>query len=369
MNQDFTSIDEAIEKAIKEEKTFPCASVLIATSEKILYNKVFGTFTYESDEKINEDSLFDIASVTKVVATLPAVMKVYEEGKLDLMAPVTKYIPEFDNNNKGDILVINLLIHNSGIPPYKSFYETLKTREEVLNAIFTCEKEYETGTKTAYSCFGFILLAEIVKRLTGKPLDEFCSEQIFGPLGMTKTLHNPPESIRSKIVPTEIDNHWRHQLIQGVVHDETSDMLGGASGNAGLFSTANDLVKYMQMTLRNGTYVNSQGEKCRLFSEETVKKFTTCYSGLSYENSRALGWDTKPVVVNRGPPCGNLFSENCFGHTGFTGTSVWADREKDLIIIVLTNRVYPNRDFTQGRILEFRPYIHDKICQLLGYSK
>lgn len=367
---DFTPIDEAIEKAIKEDKTFPCASILIATSEKVLYKKVFGTMTYESDEKITEDSLFDIASVSKCVATLPAVMKVYEEGKLDLSALVTKYIPEFDNNGKGDITVTNLLIHNSGIPAYKPFYETLKTREEVLNAIYTCEKEYETGTKTVYSCFGFILLAEIVKRLTGgKALEVFCSEQIFTPLGMEKTQFNPPESIRSKIVPTEIDTHYRHKLIQGEVHDETCNLLGGAGGNAGVFSNANDLVKYMQMTLRNGTYVNSQGETCHMFKEETVKKFTACYAGLPYDNSRALGWDTKPKVVGRGPPCGDHFSENCFGHTGFTGTSAWADREKDLIVILLTNRVYPNRDFTQGRILEFRPLIHDKICQLLGYSK
>lgn len=361
---DFSAVEAEVKSSI-QNKIFPSASVIIANSQKVLFSKVFGTFTYESGEPIDETSKYDIASVSKVVGTLPAVMKVYEAKRIDLQDPVIKYIPEFNNNGKEDIKLLNLLLHNSGLPAFRPFYETVKTREEVLNSIFTCEKEYETGTKTVYSCFGFIILGEIVQRVTGKSLAEFASEEIFKPLEMHNTMYNPPEEIRGKIVPTELDNYWRHRLVQGTVHDETNDMLGGAAGNAGLFSTAGDLVKYMQMVLNNGTYTNSKGEKHQLFSEETVKLFTKCGEDLPYENSRALGWDTKPNPVGWGPACGHKFSKNSFGHTGFTGTSVWADREKDLIVIILTNRVYPNRADTQRGILDFRTSIHDKICDIM----
>ncbi len=364
---DFSVIDGLIKDAI-QQKIFPSASVMVANSKKIIFGKCYGTFTYENEQKVHEDSMYDIASLTKVVATLPAIMKLYGEKKIDLMDPVVKYIPEFHNNNKEEILLLHLLLHNSGLRPKHIYYSHLSSKEDIMKEIFKFSIDNKIGTETEYSCIGFILLCEIFHRVTGKSIDSFCSEEIFKPLGMSNTLYNPSESIRHLIVPTEMNNKWRKGLIQGVVHDEKSALLGGVSGNAGLFSTAQDLVKYMQMTLNNGTYTDTQGNTQTLFAQETIKLFTKCYEGLPYENTRALGWETKPITMNRGPPCGTLFSKNCFGHTGFTGTSMWADREKDLIIILLTNRVYPSRDHSQEAMLNFRPIFHDKITELFKIS-
>ena len=242
--------------------------------------------------------------------------------------------------------------------------------QKVKDAIYTCSKEYETGSRTLYSDYNAFLLGEIVERISGLKLDRYCKENIFNPLNMSDTYFLVPMTEDYRIAPTENDTYWRNQLLKGYVHDELAAILEGVSGNAGLFSTGPDLFKFMQMMLNNGRYTDerkmpAQQLQDTMFQSNTVEMFTQRVTSLGYSNTRALGWETKPEPTKYPPPCGNRFSSNCFGHTGYTGTCVWSDREKDLIVIFLTNRVYPNRSSEEVR--NVRPKIHDEICRILGY--
>lgn len=368
---DFTKVDEIIENAIKE-RVFPSAVLIVGNSKDIIYQNAYGRLTYEDDARITTiNTIYDLASVTKVIATTSAIMKLYDDGKIDLNAPVASYIPEFGNNGKLDITVTNLLLHNSGLTAWTPFYQdsTMTSPEKVKNAIFTCTKEYETGTKTVYSDYNAFLLGEIAERISGIRLNKFCTENIFTPLGMTDTDFLIPMSEDYRIAPTENDEYWRMQLLVGYVHDELAAMLEGVSGNAGLFSTAPDLYKFMKMMLNKGKYVDTKkmpkDSLSELFTSQTVELFTTKPTGLGYNNSRTLGWETKGLPTTYPPQCGYRFSNECFGHTGYTGTSVWADKDKDLIVIFLTNRVYPKRG--NEEIKNIRPKMHDEVCKTLGY--
>lgn len=367
---DFSSVDNIIETAISDH-AFPSAVLVIGNENDVIYQNSYGRLTYDDDAKpTTMSTIYDLASVTKVIATTSAIMKLYDEGKIDLNAPVTDYIPEFASNGKGDITVTNLLLHNSGLQPWAPFYERDTSAEQVRAEIYGCKKEYQTGSKTVYSDFNAVLLGDIVERITGMKLDKYCKENIFTRLGMNDTDFLIPISLNFRIAPTEFDDYWRHQLLVGYVHDETAALLEGVSGNAGLFSTGPDLYKFMKMMLNKGLYIDSRKAPSKLrydtlFNSNTVDMFTTKVTGLGYDNTRALGWDTKPHATSYPPPCGNKFSQNSFGHTGYTGTSVWCDKEKKLIIIFLTNRVYPKRE--NEEILNVRPKVHDEVCKILGY--
>ncbi|MCX7878892.1 MAG: beta-lactamase family protein [Ignavibacteria bacterium] len=363
---DFSSVDKIIEDGISRF-AFPSAVLIVGNSENIIYQKAYGRLTYEeSSPKTTLNTIYDVASVTKVIATTAAVMKLYDNAEIDLNYPVAFYIPEFNNNGKSDITVFNLLVHNSGLTAWTPFYQdpNLNSPDKVKNAIYNCTKEYQTGSKTVYSDYNAFLLGEIVTRISNKRLDKFCSENIFKPLGMKDTDFLIPESEDYRIAPTENDTYWRNQLLIGYVHDELAAMLEGISGNAGLFSTGPDLFRFMQMMLNMGKYKDGDSDKI-MFSPHTVELFTSRVTGLGYMNTRALGWETKPEPTKYPPQCGYKFSQNCFGHTGYTGTSVWADGEKNLIIIFLTNRVYP----TSGNeeIRNIRPKVHDEVCRIMGY--
>lgn len=367
---DFSSVDRIIESGI-QERAFPSSVLVVGNDKEIIYENSYGRLTYDDDAKVTTlRTIYDLASVTKVIATTSAVMRLYEEGKIDLYQPVYFYIPEFNNNGKSDITVLNLLLHNSGLTAWTPFYETMSTAGEVRNAIYTTKKEYETGTKTVYSDYNAVLLGDIVERISGQRLDKYCKQNIFAPLGMTDTDFLMPVSEDYRIAPTEYDEYWRHQLLVGYVHDETAALLEGVSGNAGLFSTGPDLYKFMKMLLNKGVYLDERRMVAiniydTLFRAATVELFTTRVTGLGYSNSRALGWDTKPEPTKYRPPCGDKFSSNSFGHTGYTGTSVWCDKDKKLIVIFLTNRVYPKRG--NEEIRNIRPKVHDEVCKVLGY--
>ncbi len=368
----FSSVDKIIEDGIRSQG-YPSAVLVVGNSKGILYQNAYGRLTYdESSEAATMRTIYDLASVTKVIAATAAIMKLYDEGKVDLNAPVYQYIPEFNNNGKSDITVFNLLVHNSGLTAWTPFYQdpNMDSPQKVKNAIYNCTKEYETGSRTLYSDYNAFLLGEIVERVSGSKLDKFCRDNIFSRLNMVDTDYLIPMSEDYRIAPTENDTYWRNQLLKGYVHDELAAILEGVSGNAGLFSTGPDLFKFMQMMLNNGRFTDERKMsplpmQDTMFSSSTVELFTARVTGLGYSNTRALGWDTKPEATKYPPPCGTKFSANCFGHTGYTGTCVWADREKDLIVIFLTNRVYPNRSSEEVRAV--RPKIHDEICRILGY--
>ena len=362
---DFSQLDEMIYDAIEKEY-FPGAQLLIGTDKKILYNKSYGKFTYDDDAKpVANYSMFDLASLTKVIAATSAIMKLYDEGKLDLYDRVAYYIPEFGVNDKETITIQNLLLHNSGLKAWIPFYQTCETKQDVLDMINSIELEYEPETEFVYSDLNAILLGEIVEKVSGKPLDEYCYDNIFKPLKMLSTTFNPDDELKDRILPTEYDGNWRNKLLEGEVHDEAAYLIGGVSGNAGLFSNAEDIYVLMQTLLNNGTYYNPYTRGLRvdtMFKESTVDLFTSRYSYSTYFNTRAMGWDTKPEPTIYRIPCGELMSENCFGHTGYTGTSVWCDKERKLIIVFLTNRVYPSRSHTG--IGQLRPELHNKIIEL-----
>lgn len=302
---DFSTIDKLIDNAITN-RAFPSAVLLVGNSKGvIIYQNAYGRLTYDDDSKpASMNTIYDMASVTKVIAVTAAVMKLYDDGKVDIYAPVAAYIPQFNNNGKNDITVINLLLHNSGLTAWTPFYKdsTMDSPEKVKNAVYNCTKEYATGTRTLYSDYNAFLLCEIVERISGIRFDKFCKQEIFIKLGMTDTGFLIPLTEDYRIAPTENDTYWRNQLLIGYVHDEFAAMLEGISGNAGLFSTAPDLFKFMQMMLRNGLYIDERKPKEEivfdtLFKPETVEMFTTRLTGLGYVNTRALGWETKPEAT------------------------------------------------------------------------
>ncbi len=352
----FEKVDSILNTSIADS-AFPDAVILIQKDGKVIHEKAFGYYTYDpSSGKVSVNTMYDLASLTKVIATTTATMICYDRGLFKLDDKVAKYLPKFGVNGKESVTIRNLLVHDSGlrpdIPSYRVF-DSVKNKEQgVMNEIFSDSLVYPTGTKMVYSDLNFILMGKIIEKVTGTSLDKFCEKNIFKPLGMNSTMFNPPDSLVYRIAPTEYDNYWRYRQIRGTVHDETSQLLGGVAGHAGLFSTAGDLAKLLQMLLNKGIY---QGR--RYIKASTVEMFVKRQSDLS---SRALGWDTKSSAYSS---AGHLFSNSSYGHTGFTGTSVWTDPTRNLIVVFLTNRVYPTRK--NLKILRVRPEVHDAIIEAL----
>lgn len=348
----FNEVDGVINKAIEDE-AFPGAVVLIWKDGKTFYEKAYGNYTYESTSQIvKTNTIFDLASLTKVVVTTTAAMICYDRNLFLLNDKVIKYIPEFAVNGKENITIKNLLIHNSGLPAWKKFYGRDLTYDDVINEIYSSELEYKTGEKTLYSDLGIITLGKIIEKVSGKTLETFCRNEIFMPLKMNSTFYNPPDSLNNYCAPTETDNYWRMKTLQGEVHDETSAMLNGVAGHAGLFSTAQDIANLMMVLMNKGKCNDVQ-----FIKQNTIELFTKRNSEGS---TRALGWDTKS---DSGSSAGKYFSKNSFGHTGYTGTSIWADPERNLFVVFLTNRVYPTRENT--KIQKIRPQLHNAIIKSL----
>jgi len=346
----FNDVDRVINKAI-EDKSFPGGVVLVWKDGKTNYEKAYGNYTYDpQSERVYPHTLYDLASLTKVVATTTAAMICYDRDLFSLDDKVIKYIPEFVVNDKENITIKNLLLHNSGLPAWKKFYGRELKYNDVINEIYSSELEYKTGEKTVYSDLGIITLGKIIEKVSGKTLDVFCKDEIFIPLKMNGTFYNPDNSLKKLCAPTETDNYWRMKTLQGEVHDETSAILNGVAGHAGLFSTADDLAKLMSVLLNKGK-INQK----IFIQQNTIELFT---KRTSKESTRAIGWDTKS---DSGSSAGKYFSKNSFGHTGYTGTSIWADPDRNLFVVFLTNRVYPTRENT--KIQKVRPQLHNAVIK------
>jgi CubicO group peptidase (beta-lactamase class C family) len=312
---------------------------------------------------VSADTIYDLASLTKPIVTTTSVMMLARRKDIDLDTPVEVYLPTFaaaagkDPNPawRARVTVRMLLLHDSGLPAHVDFYKNAKDKKAVLAAVMAEPLVREPGTQIEYSDLGFILLGEIVERLTGVTLDEFARREIFAPMGMKSSLFNPPRNLRAQIAPTEQDDTYRKRLIQGEVHDENAWAMGGVAGHAGLFSTAGDVAAFAQMMLNGGIY-----EHHRLLALSTINTFTarTTIGG----SSRALGWD----VPEDPSSSGQYFSAKSYGHTGFTGTSLWIDPERKLFVVLLTNRVNPTR--ANDKIRQVRPALHDAIVQALGLA-
>ena len=325
----------------------PGAVLTISLKDQIIYKEAFGYRTvYPSQKEMNIGTMFDLASLTKIVATLPAVLTLIEKGKLLLRDKISNFIPDFAQNNKEDITIFHLLTHTSGLPAHRSFYIENLTTDQIIEWICNEQLDAPVGQKVIYSDLGFILLYKIIEITAQQPFPAFVKREILEPLEMKNTLFCPADV--TNIAATEFCRR-RNQYKLGIVHDDNTDSMGGISGHAGLFSTAEDLSKFARMIENNGVY-----EGNRLFSE-AIMRLTKMNHTPFANDFRGLGWQLQHRLT---ASCGELFTAKSYGHTGFTGTSIWFDPEIKLYVIFLTNRVHFGR---QDWILRLRPVLHNLI--------
>ena len=338
-----------IDQGIREQVT-PGASLAVTHGGKLVAWQGFGRFTYEgSSPAVRRDTVFDLASVTKAIATTTIAMLLCERGVLDLNAKVREFLREFHDAGKRDVTVAMLLSHSSGIPAYEKLFTRCRNRQELVGAAAAAPLAYPPGTRSEYSDLGFILLGEILARLAGEELDGIAAKDVFAPLGMQTAAYCPVQESRAEIPPTQEDRELRHRVVQGEVNDENASVMGGVAGHAGLFANAHDLALFAECLLRDGAPI-LKSETVRLFTARRKSPVGTSF---------ALGWDTP----SQPSQSGSKLSSNAFGHLGFTGTSIWIDPEKRLSITLLTNRTWPDRQ--SQAIKQLRPAVHDAIVEAL----
>ena len=329
-------LDAVVQEAI-DDAIMPGAVVLVGRGDDILHRKAYGLRSIEpTRQPMQLDTIFDCASLTKVVATTPAVMMLVEEGKIRLTDRVTKHLPDF-SEGQSPITLLDLLTHFSGLRPDVDLEPAWSGYETGINKAYEEVPVAPPGSQFIYSDINYLLLAEVVRKITGQRIDEFAAERIFGPLGMTETRFLPPPELRSRIAPTE--RLPDGTLLHGVVHDPTTRFMGGVAGHAGIFSTADDLSRFVQMMLNGGQLLSEgQADDARILSPLAVVKMTTPQSPRAHTALRGLGWDIdSPYASTRG----DLFAVGSYGHTGYTGTSIWIDPATRTYVILMTNRVHP----------------------------
>ena len=343
-------LDKIVKTAI-EEAVAPGVAIAVGRNGHIAYMKGYGYIDWNQpgSPKADTNTLYDLASLTKVIATTTLAMILEENGQLDISRTVVSYLPEFNSPEKAQITVKQILTHSGGLEAGANIYGTARGRDQYLYQINARPLEYTPGTNMIYSDWDMIILQLVMERITGKTLDVLAREKIFGPLGMVDTQFQPPLSLRSRIAPTQVDDA-RGGLLWGTVHDENAWAMGGVAGHAGLFSTAKDLALFSMMILNGGEGANG----VRIVKPATIARWT---ARQGKESTRALGWDSP----EGGSSAGQFFSPWSFGHTGFTGTSIWIDPEKDLFVVVLTNRVNPTRNNT--RHVQLRRDVADAVQQ------
>lgn len=321
---------------------FPGAVVAIGRRDTVLYLHAFGRLDYPGGATVTTRTVYDIASLTKVVGLTTGLMMLVDERQLDLDAPVTRYVPRFAGGDS--ITVRNLLTHSSGLPDHRPFWRRAHSRAEMFALVNAEPLVNPPGVHTVYSDLGAMVLTQVLEKVAAERIDVFLERRLFRPLGMRATRYLPPPRWRSRIAPTEHDPRGG-RAGHGEVNDENAFAMGGISGHAGLFSTAPDLVKFTQFMLAGGRVVRRSGGRAvrrsagppdRLVSARTIAMFTRVQNP-SF-SSRALGWDTP----SEGSSAGVRLGPSAYGHTGFTGTSLWIDPDQDLFVILLTNRHHPN---------------------------
>ena len=331
------------------DHAFPGAAVAVVSEGKLVALRGVGRFTYEADSpSVTAETIFDLASVSKVVGTTTMAMLLYQHGHLDLDVPVAGIIPEFakGDRRRQEVTIRMLLAHSSGLPAYIQLYRQAHTRDELLQAALAVPLAADPDARTEYSDIGFIILGAALERIADEPLDRFCQHEVFGPLGMHHTTYCPPPHLRANIPPTQDDREFRGRIIQGEVQDENASVMGGVAGHAGIFSNAADLAAFAHCMLQGGRPI---------LRPDTVELFTRRHAG----SSRALGWDTPS------PPSqsGKYFSPRSFGHLGYTGTSLWIDPERQVAVALLTNRTWPDKK--SQLIKQVRPRFHDAVIEAL----
>jgi len=351
-DQVFASAFSLLGQAIAD-RAFPGAAVAVVANSHLVAVRGVGRFTYEPDSpEVAADTIFDLASVSKVVGTTAMAMLLYESGYLDLDVPVAGIIPEFGRGDarRREVTVRMLLAHSSGLPAYVKLFQQAQTREQLLQAALAVPLEAEPDARAEYSDIGFIILGVALEHIADESLASFCERMVFGPLGMHQTTYCPPAELKPGIPPTEDDHEFRKRIIQGEVQDENASVMGGIAGHAGLFSNASDLATFAHCMLRGGRPI---------LRPDTLELFTRRHG----PGSRALGWDTPSAPSQSG----KYFSARSFGHLGYTGTSLWIDPERQLAVILLTNRTWPDK--ASQLIKQVRPQFHDAVVEALEAQK
>ena len=315
----------------RADSAFPGAFAVIGNRDSVLASYGAGSLDWKPSPVPDENTLWDMASLTKVVGMTTAIMQLTETGKVDLDAPVQRYVAEFRGPNKDRVTVRQLLTHSSGLPGWRPLYKETTSPEAARALAVATLLDTLPGVRMVYSDLGAIVLGQLIERVSGERLDAYLTRHVFTPLGMTSTQYRPAASLLPRIAPTEYDP-WRQRHLRGEVHDENAFSLGGVSGHAGLFSTGHDVARLTRMYLNGGTL-----DGVRIVRAETIRQFTTVQD--SAFSNRALGWETP----NGANSAGRLMKRPAFGHTGFTGTSIWIDPSRDLFVVLLTNRVNPTR--------------------------
>lgn len=357
---------EILRKGV-EDRAFPGAA-LAAGCRGRLAILTAGRLAYGGDAApVQAETIYDLASLTKVVATATAAMILADRALLDIDRPVAAHLPDFVPpfalasgplwNAREQVTVRHLLAHTSGLPAYEKFFLRARKKSHVIEEALALPLEEPPGRKTVYSDVGFILLGEILEQVAREPLDAFCRREVFEPLGMQSTCFNPSPELQLRIAPTEQDDLFRKRLIWGEVQDENAWVMGGVAGHAGLFGTAADLAAFCQMMLEEGKAGGKQ-----LIQSGTIREFTRAWPAQDGP-PRGLGWD-KPSEPSSS---GRYFSPASYGHLGYTGTSIWIDPEKQLFVILLTNRIHPSR--TNEAIKQIRPALHDAVVEALTNGK
>ncbi|MBP7821483.1 MAG: serine hydrolase [Saprospiraceae bacterium] len=375
-------VDELALQAINDGATPSCA-IMVVKNGTVVYDKSFGNFTYDKVHAVEGREIYDLASVTKIIASTASIMHLQEEGQIDIYKPISEFLPALKNTNKANLTLYNIMLHQAGLKAWIPFYEAtvgngkplpqfyqpvadnkfnvkvcenMYMREDYINdmknQIYNSELRENKDYK--YSDLGFYMIADILKHQTNKTIDVFTQKHFYQPLGMYHTLYQPLQKFPlDQIIPTENDNYFRLTTVQGYVHDMGAAMLGGVSGHAGLFSNTNDLAIFMQMLLNGGYYAG-----VRYFKEQTVKLFTIRGQGSS---RRGIGFDMKELNKSKSQNVSERASIHTFGHLGFTGTCVWADPDEQLIFIFLSNRTYPSMNNNKLNSEDIRPRIQSLV--------
>jgi CubicO group peptidase (beta-lactamase class C family) len=380
------SISEIIEEGIRAQ-AYPGANVLVAKNGKIIFHEAYGYWTYDSLRIVQKDHLYDYASVTKITAGLPALMKLYSEGKFDLDAPLKQYFPKMRWSNKAKLTFRQMLTHQAGLTPsvlhwknalkddgtFKNktlsynaskkynvkLTDSLWVHQRYKNKMYRAIKKSDVKENPSYvySDLFFCLVPKVIENITKEPFETYIKREFYQKIGASSITFNPLQHFPlDKIVPTERDTFFRKTQVHGFVHDETAHLFGGISGHAGLFSNIEDLAKLAQLYLNEGKYNGAQ-----LFSDEAMKEFTR-YQFSEVGNRRALGFD-KPLLEYNAQESyvAQSVSPSSFGHSGYTGTFIWIDPEEELIFIFFSNRVYPDRSHRALYELNIRPRLHQVV--------
>jgi CubicO group peptidase (beta-lactamase class C family) len=328
------SVRATLDRAVADS-AFPGAYALVGTHDRILASYGAGHLDWAPSPRPTDSTMWDMASLTKVIALTSAMMQLVETHRVELDAPVQRYLPAWTGPNKEKVTVRHLLTHSSGLPAWRPLYKEATDAASAMALAWATPLDTLPGARMVYSDIGGILMGEIVRAVTGERVDTYFAKHIAGPLKLHESMFLPPQSLLDRIAPTEIDP-WRQRHLRGEVHDENAAMLGGVSGHAGLFSSARDLGRIAQLYLNQGALGG-----VRIWKAATVAQFTTVQDSLF--SNRALGWETP----NGQNSAGHMMTTPAFGHTGFTGTSIWIDPGHDLFIVLLTNRVNPTRANTK----------------------